>query len=61
MQIALRLNQREIDAVLRAELSAGHGVRRSNALMDAEFKIREALINARRDDRIGAALRKDKD
>lgn len=46
MEITLSLTRREAEAVLRAELSTGYGVRKSVALRSAEFKLREALITA---------------
>lgn len=46
MRVELRLSKREAQALLRAELSSGHGVRRSQDLQRAEFKIREAVIRA---------------
>jgi hypothetical protein len=44
MSINLNLTKREAEAVLRARLSVGHGVRRSKALEVAEFKLRQAII-----------------
>jgi hypothetical protein len=52
MRVELSLSKRQAEAVLRAELSVGYGVRRSFALQAAEFKLREA---------IAAALRADED
>lgn len=46
MKLTLTLNKAEAEAVLRAELSAGQGVRRSQSLQTAEFKIRQAIITA---------------
>lgn len=46
MKLTLTLSKAEAAAVLRAELSAGIGVRRSQALQTAEFKIRQAIITA---------------
>lgn len=50
MNVAVSLTAREADAVLRAALSMGYGVRRSQALQAAEFKIREAIIAAQQGD-----------
>lgn len=49
MKVTLTLSKAEAEAVLRAELSAGTGVRRSQSLQLAEFKIRQAVIAAQRD------------
>lgn len=42
---------RQAEAVLRAELSVGYGVRRSFALQAAEFRLREAIVAALRADK----------
>ena len=49
MKITLNLTRREAEAVMRAELSSGWGVRKSQALSLAEFKLREAIIAAERE------------
>ena len=46
MKLVLTLTQREAEAVMRAELSVGYGVRRSQALRSAEMKIRHAIVTA---------------
>ncbi len=43
MKIEVLLTGRQADAVLRAELSAGHGVRRSLDLVEAERRIKAAI------------------
>lgn len=48
MKVELSLTQREAEAVLRAELSVGHGVRRSQDLLSAEGKLRDAITKAHR-------------
>jgi hypothetical protein len=53
VKVELNLTKREAEAVLRAEFSAGFGVRRSQALRLAEFKLREAIIAAEKESRGG--------
>lgn len=49
MRVGLNLTKREAEAVLRAELSIGYGVKRSLALQTAEFKLRQAIIAAQKE------------
>ena len=46
MKINLSLTKREAEAVLRAELSVGHGVRQSTDLARAQFRLHEAVRSA---------------
>jgi hypothetical protein len=46
MNVDLQVSPKEAEAILRAELSVGYGVRRSLTLQAAEFKLRQALISA---------------
>lgn len=46
MNVSLRLSKREVVAILKAELSVGHGVRKSLVLQQAECKLRQALYGA---------------
>jgi hypothetical protein len=50
MRVELSLSKRQAEAILRAELSVGYGVRRPVALQAAEFKLREAIVAALRAD-----------
>lgn len=43
MKVELSLTEREADAIRRAHLSVGHGVRRSQALRSAERKLQIAI------------------
>ncbi len=43
MRIEVFLTGRQADAVLRAELSVGYGVRRSQDLVEAERRIKDAI------------------
>ena len=49
MKLTLTLSKAEAEAVLRAQFSAGIGVRRSQSLQTAEFKIRQAIITAQKE------------
>ena len=49
VEIRVKLSEREAEAVLRAEFSVGHGVRRSQALQLAEFKLHSAIIRELRE------------
>jgi hypothetical protein len=49
VKIELRLSKREADALLRCEFSSGYGARRSQALQLAEFKVKDAVLRARRE------------
>jgi len=49
MRLELNLSKREAEAVLRCELSNGRGVIRSQALRAAEFKLKDAILRARRE------------
>ena len=46
MRVVLGLTRGEAEAMLRAELSVGYGVRRSNALTAGAAKLRAALTRA---------------
>jgi hypothetical protein len=50
-EITIKLSKREQEAVLKATLSSGHGVIRSQALQHAEFKLWDAILKAQRADR----------
>jgi len=54
MRLIVTFSKAEAEAVLRAELSAGHGIRRSRSLQTAESKIRHAIATAKRSDEIAA-------
>jgi hypothetical protein len=41
--VVLRLTKEERQAVLRSQLSAGNGVRRSRSLLSAEKKLHDAI------------------
>jgi len=58
MKLTFTLSKSEAEAVLRAELSAGVGVRRSQSLQAAEFKIRQAIIAAQKESDVATADRK---
>jgi len=42
--VTLNLTQAEAVAILRAELTNGHGIRRSKALVSAENKLHAAIL-----------------
>jgi hypothetical protein len=46
VQISVTLTRRQAAAVLAAELSAGYGVRRSAALVEAERRLKDAVRQA---------------
>jgi hypothetical protein len=49
MKVELNLTKLEVEAILRANLSRGHGVVRPVSLLSAEFKLREGCLAALRE------------
>jgi hypothetical protein len=46
VEVTVTLTRRQANALLRAELSAGHGIRRSADLIEAERRLRDAVQRA---------------